>query len=272
MSALRRSLALSALVVAAVGASAQAAEPKLPRDGWVSWDVPAIDDAPAWCCFDWKARDSAPPSCKLDGHDSSYGTRHDEKTDSVTIYARTTAGKIDRLRVFSATCPVEARTPIDEQAVTPDESARWLIAQVDAAGSDAGERRRLADDALAALSMHRGDLARDGLIRVGNSDPLGDLRSKAWFWLAMTGAVNAESAISTAVRKDPDDHVREEAVFALSRLPDDRGTRALIAVAEDQSLSRAQRKRAVFWLSQSESSAALAYLDRILAATPATRK
>ena len=271
MSALRRSLAVSALVVAAVGSFAHAADPKLPRDGWVSWDVPAFDGAPAWCCFSWKSRDGAPASCKLDGHDSSYGTRHDEKTDAVTVYARITAGKVDRLRVYSATCPVEARTPIEDQAVTSDESARWLIAQVAAADSDAGARRRLADDALAALSMHRGDLARDGLIKIGNADPLGDLRSKAWFWLAMTGASDAESAISAAVRKDPDDHVREEAVFALSRLPEERGTRALIATAEDQSLSREQRKRAVFWLSQSESGAALAYLDRILAATPATR-
>jgi len=271
MTTLRR-LTIAALVVSAAASPALAAEPKLPRDGWVSWDVPAFEGAPAWCCFDWKARDSAPPACKLDGHDSGYGNRHDEKTDTVTMYARTTAGKLDRLRVLAATCPVEVGAPIEEQAVTADESARWLLAQVGAAGTDAGARRRLADDALAALSMHRGDVARAGLVKVGNEDPLGDIRSKAWFWLAMTGAPNAESAISSAVRRDPDDHVREEAVFALSRLPDDRATRALIAAAEDQSLSREQRKRAVFWLSQSESSGALAYLDRVLAAAPATRK
>jgi len=61
--------------------------------------------------------------------------------------------------------------------------------------------------------------------------------------------------------------VREQAVFALSRLPDERATQALIAAAEDRSLAREQRKRAVFWLSQSESSAALAYLDKVLAAS-----
>ena len=40
----------------------------------------------------------------------------------------------------------------------------------------------------------------------------------------------------------------------------------MIAAAEDKSLSREQRKRAVFWLSQSKSNAALAYLDKVLAA------
>jgi HEAT repeat protein len=77
--------------------------------------------------------------------------------------------------------------------------------------------------------------------------------------------LEAERVIGEAIRKDPDGDVREEAVFALSQLPDERATRALIAAAEDQSLPREQRKRAVFWLSQSRSDAAMAYLDRMLA-------
>ena len=51
----------------------------------------------------------------------------------------------------------------------------------------------------------------------------------------------------------------------LSQLPGDRAVKALIEVAQDQSLSREQRKRAVFWLSQSESDAAQAYLEKVLA-------
>jgi hypothetical protein len=48
-------------------------------------------------------------------------------------------------------------------------------------------------------------------------------------------------------------------------LPDDRAAKALIEVAQDQTLPREQRKRAVFWLSQSESDAAQAYLEKVLA-------
>jgi len=165
--------------------------------------------------------------------------------------------------VLSATCPVETKTPIEEQAVTADDSARWLITQVKRESSDA--RQSLTDSALAALSMHRGDLAREGLVMLGNTHERPGVRSKSWFWLAMSGMPDAESAIASAVRTDPDDEVREQAVFALSRLPDERATKALIAAAEDRSLSREQRKRAVFWLSQSESTAALAFLDKVLA-------
>src|SRR6185369_11486356 len=146
------------LVAAALVSPARAAEPALPRDGWVSWDVPA-DNVAAWCCFSWKDHDDAPRSCKLDGHDDSFGTRHDERADSVRVYVRTAAGKVDRLRVLSSTCPVEAQTPIQElPGVSADDSARWLIGQSAA--------KPFTENALAALSVHPGDVARNGLIGI----------------------------------------------------------------------------------------------------------
>jgi hypothetical protein len=260
MNALPRSMLFAALAAAGLVSPARSAEPPLPRDGWASWDVPAVDHAPAWCCFGWNDHDGMPASCKLDGHSNGFGSRDHATTDTVTVYARMAGGKVDRLRVLAAACPVEAKSPIQELTVAPDDSARWLLAQV--------QTDKLDDDALAALAVHRGAVAHDGLVRIGNADRVPHHRSQAWFWLGMTGAAGAESAIAGAIRNDPDEGVREEAVFALSRLPDERAAPALIAAAEDRSLSREQRKRAVFWLSQSESTAALAYLDRILAASP----
>jgi HEAT repeat protein len=58
--------------------------------------------------------------------------------------------------------------------------------------------------------------------------------------------------------------VRDRAIVALSRLPDERATKALIAAAQDRSLSRELRKKAVFWLSQSDSDAAQRYLEQVL--------
>src|SRR6187455_3429824 len=102
------------LLAAAILTPAEAAEPELPRDGWVSWQVPAVDGSPAWCCFSsWKDRDPARMSCKLDGdpHGISIGGG-DKHTDSVNVYARTTGGKVDRLQALSSSCPVETTTPI----------------------------------------------------------------------------------------------------------------------------------------------------------------
>jgi HEAT repeat protein len=55
--------------------------------------------------------------------------------------------------------------------------------------------------------------------------------------------------------------------FAVSQLPADRASRALIALAEDKSLPRHYRKQAIFWLGQMKSDAAVLYLDKLLSAT-----
>jgi HEAT repeat protein len=116
--------------------------------------------------------------------------------------------------------------------------------------------------------MHRGDLASDALKTFARTGESIETRKWAIFWLAMvrsSDGADVDATINAALRKDVDEDVREQAIFALSRLPDERATKALIAVAEDQSLTHEQRKRAVFWLSQLESGAAQAYLEKVLA-------
>jgi hypothetical protein len=321
------SLALGCLLTA----GARAAEPRLPRDGWVSWEVSAPEGTPFWCCWSsWDERVAARKPCQLDERNYGYGTRREgDTTDAARVYARTTGGKIDRLQVLAAACPVESKTPIRELAdITSPDSIHWLAAQAKQGAVSTSDDESLAQHALAAIAMHRGDLARDeltafarndsrvearkwavfwmammrgaegadiassvmfadastevrkhaalamahnksprvapDLIRLGNTDQDDDVRAQAWFWLAQSARPEAEQAINQALRKDGSEHVREQAVFALSQLPDERAAKALIAAAEDRSLSRAQRKRAVFWLSQSESDSAQAYLEKVL--------
>jgi hypothetical protein len=308
----------------------QAAELSVPRDGWTSWQVDAVEGAPEWCC--WSSGDdriATTETCQLDGERQGYGTRGKSTTDSLRVYARLAGGKVERLRVMSARCPVEAKTPIHELGrVAADDSTRWLVGltKQDGVSDLSGEGDK---DVMPALAMHRGDLAQEALtamargdasterrkhavfwlamlrgvvgaditasvmfndkdadvrkhaafaitqsksprvatelIRLGNTDSEGDVRAQAWFWLAHTGAAQAEAAILAALRKDADDHVREQAIFALTQLPDERGTRALIALTEDRSLTGEQRKRAIFWLAQSSSAGAQAYLEKVLA-------
>ena len=273
-----------------------AAELTLPRDGWVSWQVAAVDGAPDWCC--WKSsnnfrdknfREAPHTACRLDGKQDSWGNRDNETTDQVRIYARTAGGKLDRLRVLSVTCPAEAATPIrDLGTVTENDSARWLV----------GLAKQKNEDVLTALAINRGDVARDALSDIARNDTRGETRQQAVFWLAqvrgqegadITSSVmfndkdpdvrehaafalsqsetpRAEADLTRLLNTDKDDEVREGAVFALSQLPDERATRALIATAENRSLARELRKKAVFWLSQSESDAAQKYLEQVLTA------
>lgn len=324
----RATLASAALAFAA---QVSAAELALPADGWASWQVPAVEDARDQCCWHgMKPGNAARTACNLDNQRGSFGNRDDSKTDALRIYARLTQGKVERVRVLSASCPIESATPVrDLGIVATDDSARWL-ATLGRPGGALPEDSR--ENAIAALAMHPGDFSfnevatlargtgrgndrgegrksamfwlaatrgipgaevvsqlmfadRDAdarehaafaitvsrspsiaadLVRLGTTDKVGEVRGQAWFWLAQTGAPESEQAIGTALRKDADDDVREKAVFALSQLPEERGTRALVAVAEDRALPKETRKRAVFWLAQSESPAAHAYLDKAL--------
>ena len=304
------SVAFSAAL--ALASQARAAELPTPKDGWAAWQIETVEDAPAWCCFEWNDRDTKPDTCHLDSENHNFASRDHATTDAARVYAHFKDGKLDRLRTLDAACPVETSTPIQKLDVSSDDSARWFIGLA--------SRTDLANDVLAGLAVHRGDLAFDALnkaargdtrtdirkhaifwlaqtrgipgaqvatdlmfhdqdsdirrhaifavsqsksptkaadiIRLGDSDAESQVRAQAWFWLAHTGAPNAEQAISAALKKDASEHVREQAIFALSQLPDGRGTHALIGVAEDRSLSREERKRAVFWLAQSKSAEA----------------
>ncbi len=297
MKSVYRCISTGALCLASLALEPKvfAAELTLPRDGWVSWQVAAVDGAPDWCCwsnsnnFRDNFRDAPRTACKLDGKQDSWGNRDDETTDQVRIYARTAGGKLDRLRVLSVTCPVEAATPIrDLGTVTENDSARWLV----------GLAKQKNEDVLTALAINRGDVARDALSDIARNDARGETRQQAVFWLAqvrgqegadITSSVmfgdkdpdvreqaafalsqsktpRAEADLTRLLNTDKDDDVREGAVFALSQLPDERATRALIATAENRSLARELRKKAVFWLSQSETDAAQKYLERVLTA------
>jgi hypothetical protein len=314
-------------------AQSQAAELKPPQDGWAGWEVPAVADAPAWCCFG-DGRDTHVSSssangslCRLDENRYGYGTSSDgETTESVRIYAKFVDGKLARLRTLAPSCPVRIDENVQLIEVSEDSSARWLAEVLTRDVADSG--RRLRSDVAAALAVHRTSIAQqtlsgvarndaridlrkeavfwlahvrgiegakvatsimfedanprvrehaafavsqskspqkaNDLIRLGNTDPKARVRSQAWFWLAHDGAPQTEDAIVEMLGKERDSRVREQGIFALSRLPDDRATPALIAVAENTTLAREERKQAVFWLAQDGSDSAMSYLDRVI--------
>ena len=325
---MNRSIRLIATAsLACFGSAATAAELNLPRNGWVSWEVPAVADAPAMCCFGWNDAPGAAPACKLDEQENGYNSRDHQTTDAVRIYARMRDGNTERVRALAANCPVQTATPIrDLGKADENASAQWLATRLKSA--EGGGEKRTRSNVLLALAVHRASSALDALtalarndsrlearkdavfwlahlrgaagariatelmfgdpnpklrehaafavtqskspqiatdlIRLAKTDRDTQVRSQAWFWLAHTGATQTESAIDAALRKESEQRVREQAIFALSRLPEERATTALIKVAENQSLSREDRKKAIFWLAQADSDKAVAYLDRVM--------
>ena len=196
------------------------AELTLPRDGWASWQVAAVDGAPDWCC--WSAsgniRDAPRTSCQLDDDRHSYGSRDDATTDAVRVYARSAGGKIDRLRVLSASCPVEAATEIrDFGTVADDDSARWLMDLAKRTDNGAAKRERINEDVFAALAINRGDRARDALAAIARNDTRKESREQAIFWLALLRGREGADITASVMFNDKDADVREHAAFAITQ-------------------------------------------------------
>lgn len=102
------------------------------------------------------------------------------------------------------------------------------------------------------------------LIRQGRNDADPDVRSQAWFWLADTGADESEAEIRHALLNDADLGVREKVVFALSQLPAERAVKELVRIIEDRTINIEIREQALFWLAQTESADAFAFIDSLL--------
>jgi HEAT repeat protein len=124
-----------------------------------------------------------------------------------------------------------------------------------------GETRRQVNF---ALGMNSSREARDLLVRIATGDRDPDQRAEALFWLAHSYPDSALEPILEAIRGEPDPGVAEQAVFALSQLPDDVAGPALLALARDNSLPREARRQALFWLAHEGNEESLAQLVELL--------
>jgi hypothetical protein len=89
-------------------------------------------------------------------------------------------------------------------------------------------------------------------------------RKQAVFWLGQAAGEAATSGLDSLVYADAlDRSVKEQAVFALSQRPREEGVPALIRAARSHK-DPAIRKKALFWLGQSEDPRAIALFEELL--------
>ncbi|HEV8381130.1 MAG TPA: HEAT repeat domain-containing protein [Gemmatimonadales bacterium] len=103
------------------------------------------------------------------------------------------------------------------------------------------------------------------LLKIARSDQVSrKVRRSAVFWLGQAAGDAATRGLTDLVDDGGADHeVRETAVFALSQRPRDEGVPALIRIAKDNKDPDLRRK-AIFWLGQSEDPRALALFEELL--------
>ena len=176
------------------------------------------------------------------------------------VLLRLDAGRVDRIRIASEDCTLDAGglTVNYVPKVTASDSIALLASFLTDSASN-----RLADGALTALAMHRDNAALERLLTIAREGGTTHVRGQALFWLSQRAGEKAVGAITAANADDPETEVKRRAVFALSQLPKDEGVPRLIEVARTNS-NPAVRKQAMFWLGQSRDPRAVRFFEEIL--------
>ena len=104
-----------------------------------------------------------------------------------------------------------------------------------------------------------------GLLRIARNESLSrETRRTAIFWLGQAAGTAATASLDSIVSDDRGNReVRDAAVFALSQRPKDEGVPALIRIARNDRDPEI-RKKAIFWLGQSDDPRAIALFEDLL--------
>ena len=253
-------------VTAGLAAAVRQALRESAAPQWIAYRVP-IAAGRQTCCWDSGARDGCCRGCRLEGGRGFVSGRETaarlEDDATGIVYLRGEGGRVNRIRFFSGSCPVDGGgLPLTWlTGVAPVDSLHLLASWAEEAEDRDG--KSVAEGALAAIAFHDDPAADRHLIRLARRHPASRTRGQALFWLSQKAGEKAAAAITGAIDDDPDADVKEKAVFALSQLPKDEGVPRLIEVARTHR-SREVRKKAMFWLGQSNDPRALGFIEDVL--------
>lgn len=144
--------------------------------------------------------------------------------------------------------------------IAPQLAADYLVTLARQLPGDAGKK------AIFPATLGNGVTIWPQLMQIARNAAIArDTRRDAVFWLGQMAGVAATANLAKLVTEDTvDEAVRESAVFALSQRPRDEGVPALIHIAQ-ANRDPEVRKKALFWLGQSNDPRALALFETILA-------
>ncbi|HEX9164324.1 MAG TPA: HEAT repeat domain-containing protein [Gemmatimonadales bacterium] len=168
------------------------------------------------------------------------------------------SGKVTAVRTYVGGHWGQAADRVTELGtVSAPAAAKYLVGLA--------ERGLRKGDPILAATLADSAVVWPDLLRIGrNANLPRETRKQAVFWLSQDAGDAATRGLADLAEDQKQDRdVREHAVFALSQLDDDKGTEALIRLAKTNN-DPAIRKRAIFWLGQSDDPRALALFEELL--------
>jgi HEAT repeat protein len=275
-------------LVAAQGASADSVT-------WIGYAVPVVDNERIMCCFDggtsWINGNVASSNgqtccrtCRLEpladgtsmARRAPSGTGSNvvrlEPSDRMTVLIRVAAREIDRVRVFSDDCELDAggRQVIWLNDVRPADSVALLESFT---ASTQGRRDRVTDGAISAIALHGDPSADSALERLVNPSQPESIRKKVTFWLGNSRRGPGLAVLKRVLKDDPSAEVQKGAVFGVSQSHERDAFETLASTAKSHANAKI-RGEALFWMAQQGDARAAAQITDALEndASPEVRK
>lgn len=167
-------------------------------------------------------------------------------------------GAVTRVKVYvGGEWPSGGGDITDLGEVAAPAAAKALIAL-------AASGRRAEDAILGAMIADSAVVWPDLLALAKQGSTPKDSRKSAVFWLSQIAGDAATAGLQELADDEGEDRdIRDQAVFALSQLPEDQGVPILIRLARSNKDPQVRRK-ALFWLGQSDDPRALKLFEEIL--------
>src|SRR6185295_1466297 len=243
-----------------------------PDVGYIGYSVPVVDSERVMCCFQsgttWingdvvmSDRSSCCGMCRLEptADGTSLATRTATQTaggpirlegsDRMVILVRVVDKQVDRLRVFSEDCQLDAggRPVRWLENVRPADS----VALLESLATDTGPDRhtRVADSAISAIALHGDASADQALDRLAAPSQPDAIRRKVTFWLGNARGRHGLDTLNRMLREDASDEVRRSAVSGVAQSKEPQAFDTLAALVRGDKSDRI-RSEAVFWIGQ----------------------
>jgi hypothetical protein len=203
---------------------------------------------------------TARPGVCSEGRDATRVRECGCEPGPVRLSLQVRSGRVITLRVrVGGPWPVATGATTDLGTVPAAEAARFLLALAARDSGQGGEHAvfpaTLADSITVWPTLLQ--LARDARV-------VRRTRRQAVFWLGQAAGAEATRGLdSLASDEHQDSDVRGAAVFALSQRPRDEGVPLLVRIARNNR-DPGLRRKAIFWLGQSDDPRALALFEELL--------
>jgi hypothetical protein len=168
-----------------------------------------------------------------------------EGSDAIAILFRVENNAVEKIRVFSLLCPLDAGgLPFVWITGVPEHASLSFLQQLAEKQDD-----HVADGAVFAIAQHAGTEADNVLEQLVQPARPERIREKTTFWLGASRGARGVAILKNVLANDPSEHVRDKAVFALSISKQPDALDELIRAAKSDPSAHI-RGQAIFWLAQ----------------------